>query len=173
VPRIDPATFDPAPEAKPARHRSGVIVAIVVVLLLFVLAWRMVPHPVGAARTLGKYRGKAANTAEAAGSDVVTIQLVADAASNGNAFGPYTSVVVSDSEESLGGVQSSFDSIEPPDATADAMQTELDGLLSNALTHVTAVRIAARRGELAHLATVARPLDEDARKLQAFVDAHR
>jgi hypothetical protein len=82
-------------------------------------------------------------------------------------------VVVSDAEESLGGVQSSFDSIQPPDSTADALQSELDGLLSDALTHATTVRIAVRRGELAHLAEIAQPLVDDARKLQAFVDSHR
>jgi hypothetical protein len=173
VPRIDPTTFAPPRAEKSRRTSSGLIVAAVVVLLLCVLAWRMVPHPLGPARTLGKYRGKAANTAEAAGSDVVTVHTVAQAASHGNAFGPYTAVVLSDAEESLGGVQSSFDSIAPPDSSADALRTELDGLLSDALDHVSAVRIAARRGQLAHLETVARPLLDDARKLQSFVDAHQ
>jgi hypothetical protein len=174
VPRIDPVGFDPTADDKEgARTRSGLVVGLVVVVLLGLLAWRMVPHPVGAARTLGKYRGKAANSAEAAASDVVTGHLVAETASKGNAFGPYTALMLSDAEESLGGVQSTFDSIEPPDSEADALRTELDGLLSDALTHLSAVRIAARRGELAHLDSVARPLLDDARKLQAFVDAHQ
>ena len=69
-------------------------------------------------------------------------RALADAASNGNTFGPYTSVLVSDAEEALGGVQSTFDSIQPPDAGADALRTELDGLLSDALTHVSNVRVA-------------------------------
>jgi hypothetical protein len=174
VPRIDPVGFDPIPDAGAgARTRPGLVVAIVMVLLLGLLAWRMVPHPVGPARTLGKYRGKAANSAEAAASDVVTAHLTAETASEGNAFGSYTALMVSDAEESLGGVQSTFDSIEPPDSEADALRTELDSLLSDALTHVSAVRIAARRGELAHLDSVAQPLLDDARKLQAFVDDHQ
>jgi hypothetical protein len=151
----------------------GIAVGVCIAVLVVLLASRMVPHPVGPARTLGKYRGKAATTAKAAGSDVNTVLLVARAASAGKAFGPYTALVVSYAEESVSGVQGTFDSIQPPDVLADALRSQLDDLLSDALDHVSRVRIAARRGQLAQLEEVAQPLVQDARKLQAFMDEHQ
>ena len=129
-------------------------------------------HPVGPARTYGKYEGKATTTASAALSNVETVRLVADAAAKGNAFGPYTSTVVSDAEESLDGLSGTFGSIQPPDGRADDLRDQLDQLLSDALDHVTDVRIAARRGELATLADTAAALAGDAEHLEAFVEAH-
>jgi hypothetical protein len=150
----------------------GVAVGVIVVLLLTTLGWRMVPHPVGAARTEGKYRGKAVTTAKGADSHVMTALLASRSASRGNAFGPYIGLVVSDAEEALSGVQGTFDSIQPPDSVADALRQELDGLLGDAISHVARIRIAARRGELSQLDALARPLVEDARKLESFMDAH-
>jgi hypothetical protein len=129
-------------------------------------------HPVGPARTFGKYEGKATTTAESALSAVQTARLVADAASRGNAFGPYTSSVVSDAEETVAGLSGTFGSIQPPDGRADDLRDELEQLLADALDHVTAVRVAARRGDLPHLKEIAAPLDGDVAKLQAFMKAH-
>jgi len=129
-------------------------------------------HPVGPARTYGKYEGKARTTVEAALSNVQTVRLVASAASRGNAFGPYTGFVVSDAEESLSGLQGTFGSIQPPDGRADDLRDTVDQLLSDALAHVTDVRIAARRGELHDLGSTAGPLARDVTKLNAFLKAH-
>ena len=141
-------------------------------LVAVVLAAGCTAHPVGPARTFGKYEGKAATTAESALSAVQTARLVASAASRGNAFGPYTSSVVSDAEETVSGLAGTFGSIQPPDARADDLRDELQQLLSDALDHVTAVRVAARRGDLPHLDAIAAPLAGDAEKLQAFTEAH-
>ncbi len=175
VSRVDPWKIDEAttePRFRTRRTTPGVLVIVIVVVLLALLAWRMVPHPVGAARTFGKYQGKAVTTAESALSNVETVRLVAHTASAGNAFGPYTTLVVSDAEESLSGLQGTFDSIQPPDGRADALGKDLDTLLGDALEHVRDVRVAARRGELAQLATIAEPLTDDASKLQAFAEEH-
>jgi hypothetical protein len=142
-------------------------------LLFGVLASRLVPHPVGPARTYDKYAGKAVTTAKGAESDVQTALLMSRAASGGNAFGPYTSLVLSDAEDGVSGLQGSFDSIQPPDERADDLGNELDGLLSEALGHLRPLRIAARRGELAQLASLAAPLERDARQLAAFQERHR
>ncbi len=176
VSRVDPSKIEEATTETRWRVRRttpGIVVILAIVVLLAVLAWRMVPHPVGAARTYGKYQGKAVTTAESALSNVETVRLVARTASAGNAFGPYTSLVVSDAEEGLSGLQGTFDSIQPPDERADALGRELEGLLSDSLEHVRDVRIAARRGQLAELATVAEPLTDDASKLEAFAEQHR
>jgi len=129
-------------------------------------------HPVGPARTFGKYEGKARTTVEGALSQVETVRLVAGAAARGNAFGPYTGVVVSDAEEALSGLQGTFGSIQPPDGRADDLRDEVDQLLGDALDHVTEVRIATRRGELATLDDTAASLAGDAEHLEAFVEAH-
>jgi hypothetical protein len=154
---------------RPAR---GVTAIVVAVGLLLVLATRLVPHPVGAARTYDKYEGKAVTTAKSAQSNVAVVRLAAQAGSRGRAFGPYLSVVISDAEGSISGVQGTFASIQPPDARADRLSRDLDHLLSDALEHVRDVRVAVRRGELSKLERTAAPLAEDVRRLQHFQERH-
>src|SRR3954463_11110514 len=103
--RVDPAAIDAATERSRVRRdptRRGVIVMAAVVVGLFVLATRMVPHPVGPARTYDKYRGKAVTTAESALSAVETAHLTGVNVVRGNAFFPYAALLVGDGEESLG-----------------------------------------------------------------------
>jgi hypothetical protein len=174
VSRVDAAQIaemsDTSPGSRNAMAGGGVVVTVF--LLLALLAWRMVPHPIGAARTFDKYRGKAVTSAKAAESSAETVLLIARTASSGNAFGPYTSQVVTDAEERLSGVQGTFDSIQPPDTRATELGATLDTLLGDALEHVRDVRIAARRGELAQLQAIARPIESDVRKLEAFQEQH-
>jgi hypothetical protein len=127
---------------------------------------------VGPARTFSAFEGKATTTAESALSRVETARLAADAAGDGNAFGSYVSVLISDQEDALSGLQGTFGSIQPPDARSDALRTQLNGLLGEALDHVSRVRIAARRGELDRLPALATPLRNDALMLQRFVEEH-
>jgi hypothetical protein len=141
-------------------------------LLALLLVAAGCAHPVGPARTYGKYEGKATTTASAALSNVQTVRLAAEAASKGNAFGPYTGTVVSDAEESLSGLAGTFGSIQPPDGRADDLRDQLAQTLSDALDLVTDVRIAARRGALASLADTAAALAGDAEHLEAFVEQH-
>jgi hypothetical protein len=170
--RVDPDTIEDRLVAGPRQShpRRAIAFGVIGLMLLTGLAARMVPHPVGPARTDEKYVGKAVTTARAAQSDVATVLLVSDTASRGDAFGPYTALMVSDAEEALSGVQGTFDSIQPPSTAADDTRNELDAMLSEALGHVSEVRIAARRGELTDLAQIARPLRTDARRLDAFVE---
>jgi hypothetical protein len=131
-----------------------------------------VSHPVGPARTFGKYEGKARTTAESALSEVQTARLVARTAARGSAFGPYTGLVLSDAEENLGGLASTFGSIQPPDERADKVRRDLGSIIDDAEDHVADVRIAARRGALETLADVAAPLDDDIAALQSFLTEH-
>ena len=130
------------------------------------------PHPVGPARSYGTFEGKATNTAESALSRVQTVRLAADTAGDGNAFGPYAAVLISDQEDALVGLQGTFGSIQPPDYRSDVLRTQLNGLLSDAVDDVARVRIAARRGELDQLPAIATPLSKDALGLQRFVEEH-
>ena len=155
---------------RPARGAAAIVVAVG---LLLVLATRLVPHPIGAARTYDKYEGKAVTTAKSVLSNVATVRLAAQAGSRDRAFGPYLSVLISDAEESISGVQGTFDSIQPPDDRADGLARELDQVLGDALEHVRDVRVAVRRGELSDLTKTAAPLADDVHKLQRFQEQHR
>jgi hypothetical protein len=165
---------DPRPPISGRRRRpvAGLATIGLVVVLLFVLATRMLPHPVGPARTYGKYEGKAVTTAKAILSGVQTVRLAAETGSRGNAFGPYLSVVISDAEDGISGLQGTFDSVQPPNDEADELHQTFDAVVSDALDHVRDVRVAVRRGELEDLQTVAEPLARDASRLEAFVDRH-
>ena len=174
MPRVDPAEVDAStadPAIRRASGRRSVAVLVGIVLLLFLLATRVVPHPVGPARTFDKYQGKAVTTAESALSNVRTAAMVARAHRAGDAFGPYTAVVLGDAEEGVSGLQSTFDSIQPPDETADVVADELDALLVSASDHVRSVRVSVRRGQQASDEQLA-DLDRDADDLEAFVEAN-
>jgi hypothetical protein len=132
-----------------------------------------VSHPVGPARTFETYEDKAATTAEAALSAVSTTILAAQVGSDGKAWGPYLSILVSEQEDAIAGVQGTFASVQPPDARSDALRAQLDDILQPAVDHVAQVRIMVRRGRLDDLALVAQPLDDDQRQLQAFLDNHQ
>ena len=138
--------------------------------LLLVLPAACVSHPVGPARTMAKYEGKAATTAKSALSVVETVRLVARAAADGKAIGTYVDVVVSDAEESLDGLSGTFGSIQPPAERGDRVRDALTGMLDDALDHVAEVRIAARRGDLADLGRVMEPLGHDADVLRQFIE---
>ena len=142
------------------------------VVLVLGLVAGCTAHPVGPARTFEGYERKAGTTAESALSAVQTVRLTAETASAGDAFGPYSSIVISDQEEAIAGVQGTFGSIQPPDTRADSLRAELDQILGAALEHVGDVRIAVRRGQLQQLAHVAAPLAGDAASLEQFIEDH-
>jgi hypothetical protein len=140
------------------------------VVLLLLLGAGCVSHPVGPARTIAAYEGKARTTAESAISEVATARLVARAAADGRAFGPYTSQVLSAAEESLSGLDGTFGSVQPPGDDADQLRSRLSDVLAEAEDHVAALRIAARRGLLSDLGALAAPLDDDEATLEALVE---
>lgn len=130
-----------------------------------------VEHKVGPARTLDDYKRKARTTAHAAQSAVETVLLVAESASEGETFGPYTGVSISEQEDAFAGVQGDFESIQPPDDRADELRDELGTILSTAMDDIAAVRIAARRGQMDDLAEIAQPLEEDSNALDRFIES--
>src|SRR4051812_18055059 len=102
-------------------------------------------HMVGPARTADDFERKSRTTAQVVLSAVETVRLLADATSAGNTFGTYAGVSISEQEDDLAGAQGDFDSIQPPDAAADALRDQLDDLIASAADHVSEVRIAVRR----------------------------
>jgi hypothetical protein len=140
-------------------------------LLAAAIATGCVAHPVGPARNLDGYERKASTTVESALSAVETVRLLAATASDGGAFGPYTSIAVSEQEDALGGLRGTFMSIQPPPgAAADELRAELSRVLTAAFDHVGDVRIEVRRGHLDGLDAVAAPLATDADDLRRLQD---
>lgn len=139
-------------------------------MLLVLSVTGCVRHPIGPASDDAAFADKARTTAEAALSSVETVRLLADTADDGNAFGNYVDVSLSEQEDTLDAVQSGFRSIQPPGPASDRVRDDVDSMLSSALDHVSAVRIAARRNGSDRLADVAAPLAADADALHHFID---
>ncbi|MCU1359323.1 MAG: hypothetical protein JWN99_612 [Ilumatobacteraceae bacterium] len=148
-----------------ARRSAGLAVAAAL------LAAGCTQHMVGPARTLDDYQRKARTTAHAAQSAVETVLLLAQTAADGKAFAPYTGIGISEQEDAFAGVQGDFGSIQPPDDRADKLRDQLNEILGAAMDDIATVRIAARRGELDDLATVAAPLSDDSKALEQFIES--
>jgi hypothetical protein len=128
---------------------------------------------VGPARTLKSYDAKATTTAASAASAVATVRLAAETSARRNAYGPYLSQLISEQEDGLNGLAGTFGSIQPPNGEAEDTGHQLQTILGHALDHVTAVRIAVRRGQLTDLGRVAKPLAADLKALERFQEAHK
>ncbi|MET0144712.1 MAG: hypothetical protein ABW328_08020 [Ilumatobacteraceae bacterium] len=140
--------------------------------VLVIVAAGCVTHPIGAARTYDDYERKATTTAESARSAVATVRLLAEAAGDGNTFGPFAAVVVSEQEDALGGLRGTFASIQPPDDRAVELRDELTPILDDAFTGVGDVRIAVRRGDLEEAARRGDALSAVSAALDAVIEAH-
>jgi hypothetical protein len=126
---------------------------------------------VGPAPTVGMYEGKAAHTAKDALSQLETARLAV--ANSGRMPASYLETVLVDAEESFGSIQTTFDSIQPPDdPDADKLRAELDALLSDGSDGIGQLRIQARRGDTAAMASTARDLASTADGLNRFGEEH-
>ncbi|MCU1391694.1 MAG: hypothetical protein JWM34_122 [Ilumatobacteraceae bacterium] len=126
-------------------------------------------HTVGPARTFDDFERKSRTTAEVALSAVETVRLLAETADAGKAFGSYTTISIGEQEDTLSSAVGDFSSVQPPDQHADDLRAQLEQLLSDATDHLTAVRVAVRRGTLEGLADVAAPLAADSTALRTFL----
>jgi hypothetical protein len=142
---------------------AGLVVIVGVALLIGL-------HPISPARTLDDYEHKAKDTAESVLSSIQTARLAARVGTRGDAFGPYVSVALSESDDAVAKAQGVFDSVQPPDRRADAIRERLGTLLDRSSSAVARLRITARRGELDRLERQARPLQGLVAELRRFID---
>jgi hypothetical protein len=145
-------------------------VTIVLLVVITAIALFVGLHPISPARTADAYEHKAKDTAESVLSSVQTARLAARVGTRGDAFGPYVSVLLSESDTGVGKAQGVFDSVQPPDTSSDAVRDHLGRLLTRADDGVARLRITARRGELDRLERQARPLRRLVADLRAFID---
>ncbi|MET0627519.1 MAG: hypothetical protein ABW033_03575 [Acidimicrobiia bacterium] len=147
---------------------------LVLFILVVALAATLVValRPSTPARTFDAYELKAKDTAESVLSSVQTARLVSHAATGGRAFGPYVSVMLSESETAIGEASSTFAGLQPPDDRAGGLRDELTRLVGRGEELVSQLRISARRGELSVLQRQAKPLARVAAELERFTEAH-
>jgi hypothetical protein len=163
-----PAPSRPAAARAWARPRRGLPgVALGLALLLLAAGCT------GPVRSEGVYASKAASTARAAASAVQTAELAVQQAAAGRLFGRTLAQSLAEAASDAGDVQATFDAIQPPDGRADALRSQLDGLLAPAVSTLADLRTAARRGEVAALPRLAAPLPKLAEALQRFQEAHQ
>jgi hypothetical protein len=123
---------------------------------------------VGSARTTSAYQDKAVETASSAVTAARTVLLASEIGDAGQAFATTTAVTVADAETDAASALDAFSSIQPPDASSDAIRQELLPDVQDVLDTIQLVRIAARRAD-GQLTEVAAPLDGLATQLDAFV----
>ena len=151
------------------QRRPRRAVALATLTIVAMLAAGCSEHSVGPARTYDDYERKSRTSAEVALSAVETVRLLAETSTDGNAWGAYTSVSLSEQEDTLAATEGDFASIQPPDHRSDDLRATLLELLGAASDHIAAVRIEARRGNLGSLADAAVPLAADSAALQQFL----
>lgn len=127
----------------------------------------------GPVRSDGVYASKAAATAAAAASAAETAQLAVQEAVDGKLFGRSLAQTLAEAASDAGDAQTTFDAIQPPDGRADVLRDQLDGLLTPAVSALEDLRIAARRGDVAQLPSLAAPLPRLSDKLEQVQKAHR
>jgi hypothetical protein len=128
---------------------------------------------VGPALTTKSYAGKAVHTANAGLSELQTALLSVDASLHGRLMQAYLETVLSDSEDAFSSIQTTFDSIQPPDSDiADRLRDGLDRLLSDGADGMSQLRILARRHDTTQLSAEADKLHETADGLNRFTQEY-
>ena len=128
----------------------------------------MLPACVAPARSATDYEHKAVDTAQAVLSSVQTGSLVARLGPE-QAFPPFLSVALSDTERAAGSARAAFLSIQPPDARSDDVRAELSLLLDRSDAALAEARIAARREDFGALMRSADKLSSTASSLERFI----
>jgi hypothetical protein len=120
------------------------------------------------------YEAKAAMSAQAAVSAARTAIVAARAYAQGKLQTAYLESTVVDAENTLGAIQTTFTSIQPPpSAAADRLRDALDPLLQDAGSAATDLRIAIRRNDPAGLSSSTDDLAKTADKLDTFAQEHQ
>jgi hypothetical protein len=128
---------------------------------------------VAPAPSTGAYEAKAARTAKDAASQVETALLAVSTADAGRLTGPYLDPVLSGAEDAYSSVQSTFESVQPPDSPpADQWRQALGDLLSTGSDGLAQLRIESRRGAWPKVLAAARSLRPVADQLERFSTEH-
>jgi hypothetical protein len=112
----------------------------------------------------GAFEQNAKSALESAASETQTAQLALEVLLSGSATNAYTDIVVTDSENAMGGIETSFGTVDPPTPAQDKLRDDVLTLLGDADDALAHARIAVRRGDT--------PAVTDARQELGAVSAH-
>jgi hypothetical protein len=99
----------------------------------------------------GAFEQNAKSALESAASETQTAQIALDVLLSGSATNAYADTVVTDSENAMGGIETSFGVVDPPTPTLDKLRDDVLTLLGDADDALAHARIAVRRGDTARL----------------------
>lgn len=127
---------------------------------------------VGSARGEADYQKKAVATTEHVRSEVRTVQLAVQAATDDDAFGSFLSRVISQAEDDASSALNGFGSIQPPSEQSDQLRDDVDQVASAAIDLLALARIAARRSDLEALTRLTDQLVQTGDQLEQFGADH-
>jgi hypothetical protein len=107
----------------------------------------------------GAFAQNAKSALESASSETSTAQIALGTLLSGNATNAYTDTVVTDSENAMGGIQTSFGVVDPPSPDQDKLRDDALTLLGDADDALAHARIAVRRGDPATLRAARKELE--------------
>ncbi|WP_140743670.1 hypothetical protein [Pedococcus bigeumensis] len=115
----------------------------------------------------GAFEQNAKSALESAASETSTAQIAVDALLSGNATNAYADTVVTDSENAMGGIETSFGVVDPPTPTQDPLREQVLTLLGDADDALAHARIAIRRGDASSLTDARKELDDASAHLES------
>lgn len=115
----------------------------------------------------GAFEQNAKSALESASSETSTAQIAVDALLSGKATDVYADTVITDSENAMGGIQTSFGVVDPPSPDQDPLRDDVLKLLGDADDALAHTRIAVRRGDPAALRDARKELDDATSALAA------
>jgi hypothetical protein len=124
---------------------------------------------VAPAGTTSKYLGKAGHTAEDALSQLETARLSVESSLRGRILHPYLETTLSSAEDNFSSIQTTFDSIQPPDSEqADKVRDKLDQVLTDGADGLAQLRIAVRRNDTRQLSATNASLEDVVKRLNSL-----
>jgi len=114
----------------------------------------------------GAFEQNAKSALESASSETSTARLALDGLLSGKATDAYADTVVTDSENAMGGVQTSFGVVDPPSRAQDRLRDQVLTLLSDADDALAHARIALRRNDTRALHAALGELDASTSQLE-------
>jgi hypothetical protein len=115
----------------------------------------------------GAFEQNAKSALESAVSETSTAQIAVDALRSGKATNAYADTVVTDSENAMGGIETSFGVVDPPTPAQDGLRDQVLTLLGDAGDALAHARLAIRRSDVSALADARKELDDASAHLQS------
>ena len=115
----------------------------------------------------GAFEQNAKSALESAVSETSTAQIAVDVLLSGNATNAYADTVVTDSENAMGGIETSFGVVDPPAPTQDELRDQVLALLGDADDALAHARIAIRRGDVTSLREARKELEDASTHLES------